>query len=353
MRCGKEALVVVALLAGQPAGAETVRQQSRRAIDIGDAATVSVINPRGQIEVRPSPDRQLHVTAYKLIHASTAALAEKLADQTKVELAREGPRYGIRVRYPKGTSVRVNIWKGFNELSVPRIEMRLVVLVPAGVAIDLDSSSADLSTEALSGRQHIETSSGDVVVESATGPIAIQTASGDVTVTESRSLSVSSTSGDVRVLRSKGPLTVETSSGDVSADGLTDSVRIATVSGDVSVTRAPAGARIKTSSGEIVLQQVTGRLFASSVSSEIRATLQGPIHEVRIETSSGDVTLGLLPNASCTLEMRTSSGAIDVEVPSQTKIVSRQLVTAVVRQGTAPVSVQTVSGNITVTRGEP
>ena len=353
MRYGKGALVVLALLAGQPVGAETVRQQSRRAIDIGDATTVAVINARGQIEVRPSPDRQLHVTAYKTIRASSAELAERLAGETKVELRREGPRYGVRVRYPKGTSVRVNIWKGFNELSVPRVEMRLVVLVPPGVALDLDSSSADLATESLSGRQHLQTSSGDIEVASATGPIAIETASGDVTVSESRELKVSSTSGDVRVARSRGPLAVETSSGDVSADGLTDSVRIETVSGDVAVTRAPAGARIKTSSGEIVLHQVTGRLFASSVSSEIRATLEGPIRQARIETSSGDVTLGLGSNASCTLEMRTSSGEIDVEVPSQTKIVSRQLVTAVVRQGTAPVAVQTVSGNITVTRGEP
>lgn len=352
MRYGVVALVLGALIAA-PAGAETVRQLSRRSVDIGGATTVSVLNSRGQIEVRPSPDRQLHVTALKLIRASTSTLADKLAAETQVELQRDGTQYRIRVKYPKGLSVRVNIWDGINEFTVPRAEMRLVVQVPRGVAIDLDGASADLATEAVSGRQHLETASGDITVESATGSVSISTASGDVTVAEARGLNVTSVSGDVRIEGCRGPVSVGTSSGDVNASGLADSVQVQTVSGDVVVERAPAGARVKTSSGEIRIGQVTGRLFASSVSAEIHARLQGPLREARIESSSGDVTLALAPNASCALEMRTSSGDIDVAVPSQTKTVSRRLVTAVVRQGTAPVWIQTVSGNITVTRGEP
>jgi DUF4097 and DUF4098 domain-containing protein YvlB len=353
MRHGVTAFAVAALLAAPPASAETVRQQSRRAVDIGDASTVSVQNSRGQIEVRPSPDRQVHVTALKVIRAASSRLTDKLAAETQVELLRDGPRYRIRVDYPKGMSVRVNLWEGINEFSVPRVEMRLIVLVPAGVAIELEGASVDLSTEGLAGRQRLETASGDIAVESATGPVTVTTASGDVTVTEARALEISSVSGDVKIEQTRGPVSIGTSSGDVSVGGLTDSVEVRTVSGDVSVERAPAGARIRTSSGEIQLQQVSGRLYASTVSAEIHATLMGPVREARLESSSGDVTLALASSASCALEMSTSSGDIDVQVPSQTRTVSRRLVTAVVRQGTAPVRVQTVSGNITVTRGEP
>jgi len=353
MRYRVAALGVVALLVASVAGAETLRQQSRRSVDLAQVATVTVQNPRGQIELRPSRDRALHLTALKIVRGSRASVVRRLADETQVELVRDGPRYRIRVKYPKGLSVRVNLWEGFNEYTIPRVEMQLVVEVPAGVSVELETASADLASEAVPNPQRLETASGDIVVEAATGPVTIETASGDVRVIRGRGLDVRSVSGDVRIEETRGPLRVATTSGDVNIAGATDSLRIETVSGDVAVERAPGGAWVRTASGEIELRQVTGRLIAESVSADIRATLQGPLREARVESSSGDVTLALASNVSCTIEMRTSSGDIHVDVPSQTRTVSRRLVTAVVREGTAPAWLQTVSGNIHVTRGEP
>src|SRR5262245_14040875 len=138
MRYAVTALVVVAL-AATPVGAETLRQKSQRSVDLGSATTVVVQNARGRIEVTPSADRSLHVTALKIVRGSSTSTVQKLADETTVELQRDGPRYGIRVKYPQGTSVRVNIWEGFNEYTVPRVEVHLMVEVPAGIAVELEA----------------------------------------------------------------------------------------------------------------------------------------------------------------------------------------------------------------------
>jgi hypothetical protein len=347
------ALGIVALFMASVADGETLRQQSRRSVDLSQVATVTVQNSRGQIELRPSPDRTLHLTALKTVRGPRGSVVRRLADETQVELVREGDRYRIRVKYPKGLSVRVNLWEGFNEHTIPRVEVQLVVEVPIGVSVELETASADLASDAVPNPQRLESASGNIVVEAAHGPVTIETASGDVRVIQGRALDVRSVSGDVRIEETRGPLRVGTASGDVIIAGATDSLRIETVSGDVVVDRAPGGAWVRTASGEIELRQVTGRLIAESVSADIRAGIRGSLREARIESSSGDVTLALASNVSCTIEMRTSSGDIRVDVPSQTKTVSRRLVTAVVREGTAPAWLQTVSGNIHVTRGEP
>jgi len=335
------------------AGAETVREQSSRSVELPGISTVIVQNSRGSIELRPSPDGQLHLKALKTVKASSASVARRLAGETQVELHREGGRYKIRVRYPQGTSVHVNLWEGFNENTVPRSEMLLAVQVPSGVAVELNAASADLGSAGVSNSQRLETASGDIVVESPGGPVTIETASGDIHVSGGRKLEVQSVSGDVRIQDVTGFLSVGTTSGDVRVDGAGDSIRIETVSGDIVVERAPRGAWVSTASGEIELNHVAGRLFAESVSADIRATLAAPVRETRIESSSGDVKLGLASNAACLVEMRTSSGELQVDVPSQTRNVSRRRVTAVVRGGTTPVTIETVSGSILVTRGGP
>jgi len=369
MRMPLSAMLVVGVVFSAPAGAETVREQSRRTVDIGDAATVAVENSRGWIRVRPSPDRSVHITAIKIVRAGDRDLGERLARETIVELRGDGSRYRIKVKYPRGRSVRANLWGGLSELTHPRVEVHLAVAVPARAAVELDAASADLFSEGLTGAQALSTASGDISVQSATGATVISTASGDISVQSAtgatvistasgdvllsgtRAARVSTASGDVQIHGLRGPLDVSTANGDVVVAEATDSLHIQTASGDVRVARAVAGARVTTSSGEIVIDAVSDRLRVSSVSGEVRATLQAPLRSATISTSSGDVVLVLQENVGCTLEMQTSSGSIDVDVPSRTQTVTRQRVTAVVGQGAAPVALRTVSGNITVTRG--
>jgi DUF4097 and DUF4098 domain-containing protein YvlB len=239
------------------------------------------------------------------------------------------------------------------ELTIPRIEVRLALEVPAGVAVELDGASADFDGEGLSAPLTLHSASGDADLRRCVGDVQISTASGDVTIEGSRAVSVTTVSGDVHVAMTRGPLRIHTSSGDVAIGDLSDSLAVETTSGDIEVGRAPAGATIATSSGGISVRHAAGRLRARSVSGDVKAVLEPPLRGAEIVTSSGEIGLGLEDTVGCALELRTSSGSLDIGVPCRTQTLTRQLVSAVVRQGTTPVMLRSVSGDITVTRGEP
>src|SRR5262249_30813942 len=91
--------VLVALMVALPATAraETVREQSRRTVEIPGISRIVAQNSRGRIGVTASADRSLHITALKIVRASSEDAARRLADDTIVELRRDGSEYEIQV----------------------------------------------------------------------------------------------------------------------------------------------------------------------------------------------------------------------------------------------------------------
>ncbi|TMQ69965.1 MAG: DUF4097 domain-containing protein [Candidatus Eisenbacteria bacterium] len=347
-------LLLILALAVAPQGAladEIWREQSRRVEPAEGLDLVTIDNARGRIDVRPSSDGDLHITALKIARAPTRAEARQIARSLVVELQREGRHYVIRVRYPR-ESLRVNLWEGF-DLSMPHLEMRMMVDVPASMPIELDASSGDLSTQDMRGEQRLRASSGDVSVAGAEGPVDVSTSSGDVSLVDSRDARVGTSSGDVQVSGGARALSIDTSSGDVSIAEASDSIHVATTSGDVTIGHAQRGATVATSSGEVHLRGAAGRLVVHTGSGEIRARVTAPLRDATLTSASGDIRLGLDPDVGCTLEMRTSSGSLDLDVPVRTRTMTRRRVTGVVRDGSAPVRLRSASGNIAVVTGEP
>src|SRR5215831_19359327 len=99
------------------------REQSQRTVPAAGLDQLVVENARGRIEVHPSSDGDLHVSALKIARASTESEARGIAKAASVELQKDGKRYWVRVRYPQKESVHVNFWDGF-DLSNPRLEVR-------------------------------------------------------------------------------------------------------------------------------------------------------------------------------------------------------------------------------------
>ena len=354
MKASPALMVLLLGLAPGLAGAnETWREQSRRTVPSTGLTTVAVENSRGRIEVRPSPDADLHLTAVKIARAPRLEDAKDMARQTVVELVRDGGRYLVRVRYPRGRSTHVNLWEGFGAIGMPRIEVRVTVDVPQRMGVDLVASSGDLYSHGLTGPQSLRASSGDVSVEDSKGSLEITTSSGDVSVRDIAGARISSTSGDVEVRGAPARLGVTTSSGDVSIAHAGDSLRIETSSGDMTVDRAGRGVTIRTTSGEIQLGAVSGQVSISSSSGDVVAAIVEPLAEASILTSSGDIRLGLADRVGCHLELRTTSGSLDVDVPLRPTTLTRRAVSGSVRGGSAPVSLRTQSGSIAIVTGEP
>jgi hypothetical protein len=330
---------------------DVLREQSRQAIDIAGISTVVVHNGRGRIEARPSPDGRLHVTALKIVRTGDDAAARRLARKTVVELGRDGDRYTVRVRYPAGPSFRINLWEGFSDLDRPRVEVRLAIETPAGVSVELNGASADLFGERLTAPLTLHSASGDVTLESCTGELRVSTASGEISVSGARWADLGTASGDVEIEDARGPLRISTTSGDVSVGEIADSLTVQTSSGDVQVAKAPGGSRIGTSSGRVVVRHAAGGVRIRTSSGDVSATLETPLRSADVSTTSGEIRIALDDAVGCRIEMRTSSGGLDLDVPCHGQSVSRRLVTAVVRQGGPPVALRSVSGGIRVTRG--
>lgn len=125
----------------------------------------------------------------------------------------------------------------------PYDETRLHLRVPAGVALTLDGTSADLVVRGLRGALVARTVSGDVQVEVNSRQLSVQTVSGDLTVRAPLAVDtkVSTVSGDADIEGPSGALSAESVSGDVRVEGGTFSrLELKSVSGDVDLRAAAA-----------------------------------------------------------------------------------------------------------------
>jgi hypothetical protein len=340
----------LALLAGAvPASAGVWRETSERVLSASGLRAVRIENPSGLIQVRPSRDGQVHVTALKVIRGD-ASDHDRLARGSRVEIGTDAGVLELQVSYPSNIRVQLDFWDLFKGFEFPRVEVRLSVDVPPGLPITLSSASGDLSSDGLVAAQNLSSSSGDITVRNG-GRVAASSASGDLFGIDCSGGTYRSTSGDVVVEGARGPVVIHTSSGDAAINGAADSLRVETVSGDIRVDRAPRGLIASTGSGTIDLKRAAGRVSIESASGDLGVGLESPLTAATISSGSGDIEVRLTPGLACDLEVRTSNGTLDAALPIHVKSMNRHMVSATVGKGGAPVTIRSSSGDIHVTSG--
>ena len=340
----------LALLAGAvPALAGVWRETSERVLSASGLRAVRIENPSGLIQVRPSRDGQVHVTALKVIRGD-ASDHDRLARGSRVEIGTDAGILGLQVIYPSNIRVQLDFWDLFKGFEFPRVEVRLSVDVPPGLPVTLSSASGDLSSEGLVAAQNLSSSSGDITVRNG-GRVAASSASGDLFGIDCSGGTYRSTSGDVLVEGARGPVVIHTASGDAAINGAADSLRVETVSGDIRVDRAPRGLIASTGSGTIDVKRATGRVSIESASGDLGVGLEPPLAAATITSGSGDIEVRLAQGLSCDLEVRTSNGTLDAALPIHVKSMNRHMVSATVGRGGAPVTIRSSSGDIHVTSG--
>lgn len=168
----------------------------------------------------------------------------------------------IRVRMPNSG---VNRGDGSN----------LVIHLPRGVQLQVESVSAD------------------VTLESMNGPVAVRTVSGDVTATGLRDwIRVNTTSGDVELSEGSGGVSVSTTSGDTFVELAASNVRVESVSGDVELRLASFDSvATDTVSAELEIEGTLnpgGSIYSTSINSEVDIRLTTPINAVvDVQTGPG------------------------------------------------------------------
>jgi DUF4097 and DUF4098 domain-containing protein YvlB len=339
-------------LAAAPLHADgpTWREQSELTRDADGIAMVAVDDARGQVRLQPSSDGRIHIRALKVVRSRSLEDAKRIARETLVEVDQSEGRLVIRVRYPH-LHVHLNLWENMSGELIPNDEVRLAIELPPALAAEVNSASADVTSDGVGGNQRLRTASGDVTVLGAAGPVAVSTASGDVSLQDLMAARVVTASGDIEVDGARGALDLESTSGDLTLRGVADSLRVRTVSGTVRVDAAPRGADINAMSGEVTLAAASGRVRARTVSGDLEVQLARALSNADLGTQSGTLTVTLDPALACTLKANTGSGEIELEGTGQVTRHGHGSTSASFRGGGTPVGLRTVSGDIRVVVG--
>jgi hypothetical protein len=335
------------------AGDEVWREQSQKTVEVRGFSSLEIDNSRGRVDLLPSPDGRLHLTALKIVRVGRREDAQELARGIVVEAEVRGDRYVVNVQYQKHRNIRIGLWDlfRFDSRAFPHYEVRIAAEVPPGLAVVVRETSGDVRSDGIAGPQTLRSTSGDIEVRSARGRVEASSTSGDVTANGLRQARVSSVSGDLVIRQVAGPLGASTSSGDITVTGAEDSLALSSVSGDLHADRAPRGLHAESSSGEVVARVVSGTVRVETSSGDVTLSLREPLVRVEVSTSSGEIRLDLDPAVRCALDLRTSSGSLDVGLPMEMRSVSRRSVAGTIRRGRTPVVLHTTSGDITVMDG--
>lgn len=188
----------------------------------------------------------------------------------------------------------------------------LTVKVPAGSRLEVDTVSADITTEQVAGVLDLETVSGTVRAGGKPTEVKVQ-----------------SVSGDVEVPAVDGPVRAQSVSGRVTLLGARRNVEVSSVSGPIKVVAADVeSGELETVSGTITFEgdvSGAGRLEVETVSGEVELSLSASVAaDFRVTSFSGAITNELGPAARRTsehgpgweLEFSNGGGGARIEVTS-------------------------------------
>lgn len=195
---------------------------------------------------------------------------------------------------------------------------RFEITVPVGARVSARSWSGSVSVKGVHGDLETRTQSADVDIRDA-GRIDVESLSGDVSIEgvdgESR---INTVSGDIRLGAARGDVEIETVSGDIDLrDVVAKQIRTHTTSGDVDF------------SGQIL-----------------------PDGRYEYNTHSGEIRLALPADVGAQLNLATFNGGIESDFPitlQAGKDHDNKRLSFTLGQGTARISAETFSGDITLT----
>jgi hypothetical protein len=138
------------------------------------------------------------------------------------------------------------------------------------------------------------------------------------------------TSGNIRVRGTNGEVQANATSGNIEVVDAADRIVVQSTSGDIRLSRIRGRTRVGLTSGDLELDDISGSLEIRSVSSDMRIR-RVDVSDLRIGTTSGDITYEGTVDPKGTYEITSHSGDIQFEIPGNSG---------------AALSLQTYSGDI-------
>ncbi len=199
-------------------------------------------------------------------------------------------------------------------------------------------------------RVSAQTGSGRVSVEGTRLPVVARSGSGSVTVRQiDADAEVRTGSGAVTIESVAGTASASTGSGAIRATGVGRGLQASTGSGRIEAALSGEGdVTASTGSGSVTLTGVVGAVQASTSSGGVRVDGR-PTGDWKISAASGSVSVTVPPDAGFTVDARTGSGSLNVDVPITVQgRIDRRRVQGTVRGGGPTLELSTASGSISI-----
>ncbi|MCX7773843.1 MAG: DUF4097 domain-containing protein [Clostridia bacterium] len=204
--------------------------------------------------------------------------------------------------------------------------------------VSVSSGDTDIENVELSGALNLSANSGNIKVNNVkASDTKIETSSGDK---------------ELYNLTLSGNASMNANSGQTKVQGLTCAEgRIESTSGDIEVSGVKAKAfYAKASSGEIIADIVEGKVQLESTAGDIETGIQNPKDEIKLQASSGEVTLSLPEETGFKLDSQASSGNIHCKFDLSSKESERNALSGIAGSGEIPVFITTHSGDININK---
>lgn len=275
-----------------------------RTVTVAEPVELDVTTGSGSITISRGAAGQVVVHGSIRVHTSSgrnAAEAEALARRLETD-----PPIEVT-----GSTVRVG---HLDEEYRRNVSISYEIAVPAATSVVSRTGSGEQNLSDLGGAVEARTGSGEITLSDIDGSVEVSTGSGDIIAERiAGAFNGSTGSGSIEL--------VQTASG---------AVAVATGSGSVSLSGVQSAARARTGSGRIEIDGVPGGLWD-------------------LETGSGSVYLRVPEDAAFSLDVRTSSGAVQTShAVTMVGTIARGSLRGDVRGGGSLVHVRTGSGSIRV-----
>ncbi|HKI24063.1 MAG TPA: DUF4097 family beta strand repeat-containing protein [Gaiellaceae bacterium] len=202
---------------------------------------------------------------------------EELERDAEISMRPRGDGYEVRIEAGRGRGGIFGLRGG---------EYRVRVAAPHGATVRANLASTDITGRGRYSEIDIKVASGDVEFEDVSGEAGVNAASGDVNLDRVGTAKVNSASGDVKIDEATEGADVNTASGDVAIGRVVSGdVRLNSASGDIDVGIAK-GSRLW-----VDAQTLSGET-SSELDLESGSTIEtdeGPLVELKARSMSGDI----------------------------------------------------------------
>ena len=233
---------------------------------------------------------------------------EEIAERLKtylVRIEREGGKLMVSAKPLNGNS-----WgNGKNGLSIS-----FVVSVPEAASSVVRTSGGSLVAKNLDGNQTLSTSGGSITLDDLAGDVRARTSGGSLAISNCRKRMDAATSGgSIRAENTSGIITLATSGGSLDLSKLSGTISARTSGGSVEANDLNGECRLATSGGSMTLRQMSGGLEAQTSGGAIRAQITTLDKFLTLNTSSGSIDVEMPTNQGMDLDLRGSNVKMELK----------------------------------------